>query len=165
MISGEPTWQGFAAHLAVASVGREWEGWCLPALGSRPYGGHLVAQSLLLVLQDPKPGLVPFTVQTYFLAMGDARRPVRYRIERLRSGRSFEHWCVDALQDDVVLSRVTVVLHRLEEGPSYAVRPRRVSSPDASRVITRDPPPGSSTALRESNRDRGPQSRPGCLSR
>ena len=104
---------------------------------------------LLLVLEDAGSGLGPLTVHTYFLAIGDTRKAVRYRIERLRSGRSFEHWCVDAAQDDVMLSRVTVILHRLEQGPTYAARPHRASSPDASRVITFEPPAGSSAAIRE----------------
>lgn len=149
MTSGELAWQGFASHLAVEPAGRESEGWCVPAIGTRPYGGHLVAQSLMLALRRASPGLVPLTVHTYFLAVGDTRRPVRYRTERLRSGRSFEHWCVDAVQGDLRLSRVTVVLHRLEEGPRYAVRPRRASSPDASPVVTFEPPSGSRAAVRE----------------
>ena len=115
----------------------------------RPYGGHLVAQALLLALEDAAPGQVPLTITTHFLAIGDSRVPVRYRRERLRSGRSFEHWVIDAAQDDVLLCRATVVLHRPEEGPVYGPRPRSSSNPDRSRVITYEPPEGTSTVLRE----------------
>ena len=144
-----PPWRGFAEHLAVRPAEGAREGWCLPAVGTRPFGGHLVAQSLLLVLDDAGRGLAPLTVHTYFLAVGDTSRPVRYRTERLRSGRSFEHWCVDAVQDDVLLSRATVVLHVPEAGPTYAVSRRRTSSPEDSRIITLEPPEASSSALRQ----------------
>ena len=121
-----------------------------------------MAQSLLLVLDDASPGQVPLTIHTHFLAMGDTGRPVRYHAERLRSGRSFEHWCVDAVQGGVMLPRATVVLHRPEEDQSYGVRPLRTSSPDRSRVITFEPPEGTSAVLREGLEiRRGGQWRPG----
>ena len=149
MTSDVTRWQGFAAHLAVTQVGDDRQGWCIPSIGSRPYGGHLVAQSLRLVLDDATPGFVPLTVHTYFLTMGDSRKPMRFRSQRLRSGRSFEHWCVDASQDDSLLTRVTVVMHRPEAGPTHAIRPSRSSSPEGSRVITFEPPEGTRSALRE----------------
>jgi acyl-CoA thioesterase-2 len=158
----EPGWRGFRAHLAVTTQGDERVGSCLPALGSRPYGGHLIAQALVLVLDDASPGFVPLTVHTHFLSMGDAGKPIRYRTDRLRAGRSFEHWSVDARQDDVLLTRVTVVLHQPEAGPSHAVRPSRMSSMEGPSALAVEPPHGSSSILREGLEiRRGAQWQPG----
>ena len=92
---------------------------------------------------------MPLSVHTIFLAIGDARIPVTYQAERLRSGRSFEHWGVEAVQLNLKLARSTVILHRPEDGPSYGVSPRRGGSREGSKDITYNPPAGTSSVIRE----------------
>lgn len=158
MASGEASWLGFAAHLAVSE--REdglREGWCLPGRGHRPYGGQLVAQAILLAQLNAAPGMTPMSVHAHFLAAGDTRRTIQYRVEFLRAGRSFEHWRVDAAQDDILLSQSMVVLHRPEVGPEHAVRPRSAGSPVGLVDITSEPPEGTPALIRaglEIRRDR-----------
>jgi acyl-CoA thioesterase II len=149
MPDSEASWRGFATHLTVVEqADGTYEGWCLPGEGTRPYGGHLVAQALMLVLRDCTPGMTPMSVHAHFLAIGDTRRPIVYRVEFLRAGRSFEHWRVEAAQDDVLLSQSTVVLHRPEPGPEHAVSRRSAASPEGLVDITSDPPAGTPAFIR-----------------
>ncbi len=142
-------WRGFAEHLSLAQrADGAYEGWCLPGRGNRPYGGHLIAQSLLLVQDTSGSGMVPMSVHAHFLSSGDTRLPVEYHVEGIRSGRSFEHWLVRAAQAERVLSQATIVLHRPEASPEHDVRPHRPGGPDGLPVITFSPREGTRRAIR-----------------
>lgn len=64
----------------------------------------------------------PLAVDTHFLTAGDAGSPVEYRPLALRTGRSFEHWRVDACQGATPVASNVVVLHLPEHGPEHALR-------------------------------------------
>jgi len=149
MTSASPAWLGFATHLAVVPTEEgEYEGWCLPGRGSRPYGGQLVAQGLLLALQHSPSGMSPLSVNSHFLRSGDSDRAVRHRLDCLRVGRTLEHWRVEAWQDDRLLTLSTIVLHRPEQGPAYAPNPHRSAPPEGWPVVTRDAPDGTPSIIR-----------------
>jgi acyl-CoA thioesterase-2 len=147
--SDETVWRGFVEHLTLtARPDGAFEGWCLPGRGTRPYGGHLMAQALKLALQTSVSGMMPMSLHAHFMAAGDTRELVEYRLTSMRIGRSFEHWSVDGSQGERVLMAATVVLHHPESSPEHQVRPRRSGDPDGLPVITNFPRPGTVVALR-----------------
>jgi acyl-CoA thioesterase-2 len=147
--SGTPQWRGFIDHLTVneRSDGT-FEGWCLPGRGTRPYGGHILAQSLQLVVQKSARGMTPMSLHAHFMAAGDTRTLLEYKVTSMRSGRSFEHWAVDVSQGGRPLVAATVVLHHPEPSPEHQVRPQRPGGPNGLPVITQFPRAGTVVALR-----------------
>jgi acyl-CoA thioesterase-2 len=53
------------------------------------YGGQIVAQALRAAVGTVDDSLRPHSLRAYFIRAGDAARPVRYEVDRLRDGRSF----------------------------------------------------------------------------
>ena len=145
----DPVWRGFVEHLTVdeRSDGT-FEGWCLPGRGTRPFGGHILAQVLLLVMKSSTREMSPMSLHALFMSAGDTRELLEYRLTSLRSGRSFEHWAVDVSQSGRPLVAATVVLHRPEPSPEHQVPPRRLGGPDGLPVITDFPRAGTVVALR-----------------
>jgi acyl-CoA thioesterase-2 len=147
--SGTPEWRGFVDHLTVIERSDgTFEGWCMPGRDTRPYGGHILAQVLELALQKSTSGMTPMSLHAHFMAAGDTREIVEYRLTSLRVGRSFEHWAVDVSQKGRPLVAATVVLHHPEPSPEHQVQPRRPGGPEGLPVITDFPRPGTVVALR-----------------
>ena len=54
------------------------------------YGGQIVAQALRAAASTVEEGFVVHSVRAYFIRRGDHTEPVRYEVDRIRNGRSFE---------------------------------------------------------------------------
>lgn len=67
------------------------------------FGGQIAAQCLLACGATVAEGRYPHSLHGYFLRRGDSSRPVIYRVERDRDGRSYSARRVVALQDGEVL--------------------------------------------------------------
>ena len=67
------------------------------------YGGQIVAQALRAAAATVDPGWRVHSLHAYFLRPGDHEAPVRYEVDRLRSGRSFVARAVTARQESVIL--------------------------------------------------------------
>lgn len=67
------------------------------------YGGQIVAQALRAASATVEPGFRPHSLHAYFLRPGDHAEPVRYEVDRLRTGRSFAARAVTARQEAVIL--------------------------------------------------------------
>ena len=142
-------WTGFTSHLSSrARADGVHEAECLPGRGHRPFGGHLVAQALLEVLDNSQAGMEPLSLHAHFLSAGDAREPVEYLVESLRTGRSFEHWIVRVTQRERLLAHITVVLHVPEASPQHQVAPRRLGNPDSLPDVTLSPREGTRRVIR-----------------
>lgn len=53
------------------------------------YGGQIVAQGLRAAAATVQPTHRPHSLRAYFIRPGDAAEPVRYEVDRIRNGRSF----------------------------------------------------------------------------
>lgn len=62
------------------------------------FGGQFVAQALTAAEQTVREDQAAYSVHGYFLHPGDVRKPVTYKIERIREGKSFATRRVDASQ-------------------------------------------------------------------
>ncbi len=87
-----------------------------PDLGSRTYGGQVVAQSLGAAQRTVTDDRAVHSLHSYFLKAGDAAKPLALKVERLRDGRSFSQRQVLALQDGAEVMRSLVSFQVPEEG-------------------------------------------------
>lgn len=71
-------------------------------------GGHIAAQSLMSASRTVGADRTPHSMHVYLLRAGDARRPVRFEITRLRDGGVLSSRRVLARQDDQVLLEALV---------------------------------------------------------
>lgn len=54
------------------------------------YGGHIVAQALRAAQLTVEEQFSPHSLRAYFIRRGDNTEPIRYEVDRIRNGRSFE---------------------------------------------------------------------------
>ena len=87
-----------------------------PDRGQRIYGGQLVAQSLGAAQRTVSADRRVHSTHSSFLQSGDAARPVEYRVDRLRDGRSFSQRQVVAIQDGSEVMRSLLSFQVDEEG-------------------------------------------------
>ncbi|MGN5238602.1 acyl-CoA thioesterase [Rhodococcus sp. SJ-3] len=80
------------------------------------YGGQIAAQCLLASGSTAPEGRHPHSLHGYFLRRGDSTRPVVYRVERDRDGRSYSARRVVAVQGDAVLFSMAVSFRTATEG-------------------------------------------------
>lgn len=87
------------------------------------FGGLLAGQAVRaasLTVTGDKPAS---SVHGHFLAGGDGRRPIEYRVDTTRDGRSFSTRRVEVTQDGGSLFVATVSFHAPEAGPDYQPSP------------------------------------------
>jgi acyl-CoA thioesterase II len=91
-----------------------------PAARTRSiFGGQFLAQALLAAGATVDEERPPHSLHGYFLRAGDPVAPIRYRVERLRDGRSFSHRQVAASQDRRDVFRLLASFQRPVEGPDH----------------------------------------------
>ncbi|MDO8365025.1 MAG: thioesterase family protein [Actinomycetota bacterium] len=95
------------------------------------FGGQVAAQALKaagLTIPDDRS---PHSMHGYFLRAGRRDRPVVFKVERDRDGRSFSARRVSALQNGEVIFDLTASFHVHEEGGEYSVAMRDGVTPPA----------------------------------
>jgi acyl-CoA thioesterase-2 len=95
------------------------------------FGGQLSAQSVAAAAAAVGGGPAPHSVHLLFVASGDVDRPVEYRPEVVRAGRSFTVVRVDAVQGDRVLATSTSSFHVHEHSDEHGVRAEGVPEAEA----------------------------------
>lgn len=98
------------------------------------YGGQIAAQALKAAGLTAPEGRYPHSLHGYFLRPGLRARPVIFRVERDRDGRSFSARRVSAVQDGAVIFDMTASFQIDESGGEYAAAMPTVPSPDACRA-------------------------------
>ncbi|MCA0377932.1 MAG: thioesterase family protein [Actinobacteria bacterium] len=93
----------------------------LPNTEGRSYGGQLLAQSVVAAQQTSDSDRAVHSLHGYFLSPGNLERPLEYRVERLRDGRSFSSRRVDAWQGDRLVFTATVSFHVPEHGVEHQI--------------------------------------------
>lgn len=104
--------------------------------GDRPtlFGGQVAAQALMAAGLTVPAGRFPHSLHGYFLRPGVRERPVVFKVERDRDGRSFSARRVSALQHGAVIFDLTASFHVVEPGAEYAApMPDGLAPPEACR--------------------------------
>ena len=94
------------------------------------FGGQVTGQALSAASRTVSPERLPHSLHGYFLRLGDVRRPVEYRVERLRTGRRFATRRVTASQRDRDLFVMTASFHEAEVGFDHQVDHPGSTSPE-----------------------------------
>ena len=84
------------------------------------YGGQVAAQALHAAGRTVPAGRLPHSLHGYFLRSGDAARPIVFRVERDRDGRSFSARRVVAIQGGEVVFNMSASFTVAGEGPDLA---------------------------------------------
>ncbi len=85
------------------------------------FGGQVAAQALKAAGATVPEGRSPHSMHGYFLRPGLRNRPVIFRVERDRDGRSFSARRVSAVQNGEVIFDLTTSFHADEVGSEYSV--------------------------------------------
>ncbi len=90
-----------------------------PERRGRTYGGQFLAQAVMAAAVTVDPPKVPHSLHASFVRGGEVDTITRYRVERIREGRSFALRSVVADQARAEVFRLTVSFHAPEPGPEY----------------------------------------------
>ena len=114
-----------------------------PMPHGRVFGGQVIAQSLIAAGRtvepvedgtDPAPLDRPIhSMHGYFLRPGDADRPLRFLVERMRDGRSFSARRVHAVQDGRILMSIIMSFQEQAGGLEHQIAMPDVPGPDGLR--------------------------------
>ena len=83
----------------------------------RVYGGQVAAQGLWAAAQTVRTDVVPHSLHAYFIRGGNPDEPIRYEVDRIRDGRSFETRRVVARQSNGAILNLSASFHVPEEAP------------------------------------------------
>jgi acyl-CoA thioesterase-2 len=92
------------------------EGWCHEGRPGMIYGGQVAAQALVAAGSTVATDRAPHSLHAYFVRAGRADEPVRYRVDRVRDGRSFATRQVSAMQDGKTVFTMLASFQRREDG-------------------------------------------------
>jgi len=95
------------------------------------FGGQVAAQALKAAGLTVPEGRSPHSMHGYFLRTGWRARPIVFKVERDRDGKSFSARRVSALQNGEVIFDLTASFHVQEEGGEYGLAmPAGLPGPD-----------------------------------
>lgn len=100
-------------------------------IGSRTFGGQLVAQSVMAAGRTVEGERAPHHVSVQFVRGGDPKHPIEYRVDRLRDGRALANRQVTALQDGQELCVALIGFQDAARGLEHAVPGPEVADPES----------------------------------
>lgn len=130
--------EGLGEDLA-DSTGDVFVGRSQPMPHGRVFGGQVLAQCLMAAGRTVAEatggsGQRPIhSMHGYFLRPGDADRPLRFLVERMRDGRSFSARRVHAIQDGRILMSIIMSFQEQADGLDHQLPMPQVPSPDELR--------------------------------
>lgn len=103
----------------------------------RVYGGQVAAQGLWAATQTVHPEYRAHSLHCYFIRGGESDEPIRFEVDRIRDGRSFETRRVVARQSGGAILNLSASFQRDEDGPDVTVPepPPQVPDPDELRRV------------------------------
>ncbi|WP_084511163.1 acyl-CoA thioesterase [Nocardia lijiangensis] len=96
---------------------------------SRTFGGQLVAQAIIAAGRTVGDRPV-HAVNAHFVRGGDPKKPIEYRVDRHRDGRSFANRTVTAVQDDQELFVMLAAFQDWGKGLEHAHPLPEVTDPE-----------------------------------
>ncbi|MFP5347114.1 MAG: acyl-CoA thioesterase [Actinomycetes bacterium] len=82
----------------------------------RVFGGQVLGQTVIAAGRTVPVDRLVHSMHAYFLRPGDANRPITFRVERLRDGRSFTARRVHAYQQEKTILSMTASFQELDPG-------------------------------------------------
>ncbi|MCV7012259.1 acyl-CoA thioesterase II [Mycolicibacterium madagascariense] len=95
----------------------------------RTFGGQMMAQAFVAASRTLRHELPPSTLSVHFIAGGDPRQDLEFRVVRLRDERRFANRRVDVMQGDVLLASALVAHMAGGRGLEHGVPAPRVADP------------------------------------
>lgn len=96
-------------------------GQCHSTVANRAFGGQVLGQALSAAGQTVPDDRVAHSAHGYFIRGGEAGRPIIYRVEATRDGRSFSSREVQAVQAGEVIFSLAVSFHVPEPGATHGL--------------------------------------------
>lgn len=96
----------------------------------RSFGGQVIGQALMSAIRTCDADRPVHSLHAYFMRPGDATKPVLYRVERDRDGRSFATRRVVAIQSGKPILNLAASFHAREEGLQQQVAMPDVPPPE-----------------------------------
>jgi acyl-CoA thioesterase II len=119
------------------STGEVFVGRSQPQPHGRVFGGQVLAQCVIAAGRTVATSVGPHaparhihSLHGYFLRPGDADRPIRFLVERLRDGRSFSARRVHAIQEGRILLSMITSFQEEAEGLEHHLDMPAVPGPD-----------------------------------
>jgi len=94
----------------------------------RVYGGQVAAQALVAAGRTVEPDRHVHSLHAYFIRAGDPSRPIVYRVESIRDGRSFSTRRVLGIQGGKAIFALSASFQVRQTGLEHTVRPHAVVS-------------------------------------
>lgn len=96
------------------------------------YGGLLIAQAQWAATQTVRSEVLVHSLHAYFVSGGKLKEPIRYEVDRVRDGGSFQTRRVTALQSGETLLSATCSFQTPESSPNWQASdvPRDLKGPD-----------------------------------
>jgi len=95
------------------------------------YGGQIVAQSLRAAAMSVEDALAVHSLHAYFIRLGDADQPIRFEVDRIRSGKSFVMRRVVARQSGGAILNMAASFQAPEDSPEIqSVAPGDLPDPE-----------------------------------
>ena len=126
MMSPEETLADLLAHLVLTATGQDdqgndvFRGHSQRAGNGRIFGGLVFAQAMRAG-QATVENREVHSAHSYFLRPGDPKKPIDYKVERIRDGRSFTTRRIVALQEDRPIFNLSMSFQAHEEGPARQI--------------------------------------------
>ncbi|WP_246525283.1 acyl-CoA thioesterase [Thalassovita aquimarina] len=95
----------------------------------RSFGGQVIGQALMAAIRTADPDRPVHSLHAYFMRPGDATKPVLYRVERDRDGRSFATRRVVAIQSGKPILNLAASFHVREPGLAHQAQMPDVPMP------------------------------------
>lgn len=99
-------------------------------LGSRTFGGQLVAQSMIAAGRTVDGDRPLHAINVHFIRGGDVKAPIEYRVQRFRDGRALANRQVTALQDGRELCVALIAFQDAGRGLEHAAPLPDVPAPE-----------------------------------
>lgn len=115
------------------SEGEVFEGRSQPMPHGRVFGGQVLAQCVVAagrtMVADDGPRHI-HSLHGYFLRPGDANKPIRFLVDRMRDGGSFSARRVHAVQDGRILLSMITSFQETSDGLDHQIQMPQVPGPD-----------------------------------
>ena len=100
------------------------EGW------QRVYGGQVIGQALVAASRTVEEDRLAHSLHGYFLRAGDTTKPILYKVDRIRDGKSFTTRQVMAIQDGAPIFAMSISFQVFEEGLDHQFPMPEVVGPE-----------------------------------
>ena len=100
------------------------EGW------QRVYGGQVIGQALVAASRTVDDNRQAHSLHGYFLRAGDKEKPILYKVDRIRDGKSFTTRRVMAVQHGQAIFTMSISFQVHEDGLSHQFPMPEVTSPE-----------------------------------